>query len=147
MKKFIAVVALMLAPISANASGSSSAAYQSNSGESMDEFVVRSARAIELIGLRANAEVCGAITSSDGIYHLTISTKLSNIQCTVEHDANATLIHTHLPYMGARFSPADYSHRGYMIRNGVICYNEGERGTEVTVTKYGRRNSSTCADQ
>lgn len=146
MKKLITAVVLMISSSTAQAS-SSAITYSSNVDESIDEFVVRSARSIESIGLRANSEVCGAITTVNGIHYLSISTKLSNIQCTVEHDANATLIHTHLPYMGARFSPADYAHRGYMIRKGIICYNDGEIGSEVTVTKYGRRNGSICAAQ
>lgn len=121
--------------------------YESQPAETMDQFIVRNARSIETIGLRANAEVCGAITFDGSKYSLRIETKKSNIQCTVEHSENDVLIHTHLPYMGARFSPADYSHPGYMIRNGVICYNDGERGTEVVVTKYGRRSGGACQAQ
>lgn len=121
--------------------------YQSESGETMDEFMVRNARSIEAAGLRASAEVCGSIKRDGDRYTLEILTKGSNVQCSIKHGQSETLVHTHLPYMGTRFSPADYSHPGYMIRNGVICYNDGERGTEVTVTKYGRRNGTTCAAQ
>ena len=142
MNKIIIGIAMFFAAFGAHASQ-----FVSNSGESMDEFVVRNARSIELIGLKENSEVCGAIVMRDGLFSLEIITKGSNIQCTVSHDPDATLIHTHLPYMGTRFSTADYSHPGYMIRNGVICYNEGQRGSEVTVTKYGRRSGSTCAAQ
>lgn len=123
------------------------ASYESYPSETVDQFIVRNARSIEAIGIRENAEVCGAIILDGDRYRLTVSTKKSNIQCTVEHSEEDILIHTHLPYMGMRFSPADYSHPGYMIRNGVICYNSGERGTEVTITKYGRRNGGMCEAQ
>lgn len=121
--------------------------YHSEHGEAMDEFIIRNARSIEASGLRSNAEVCGSIKRDGDRYTLDIITKGSNIQCSITHGNGETLVHTHLPYMGTRFSPADYSHPGYMIRNGVICYNDGARGAEVTVTKYGRRNGSTCAAQ
>lgn len=142
MKKIIIAIAMLFTAFGAHASK-----FVSNSGESMDEFVVRNARSIELIGLKANSEVCGAIVMRDGLFSLEIITNGSNIQCTVSHEPDATLIHTHLPYMGTRFSPADYSHRGYMIRNGSICYNDGERGTEVSVTRYGRKSGYYCATQ
>lgn len=147
MKKIIAAVVLMAISSIAFASGSAISSWASLDGETMDEFVVRNSRAIEASGLRQNAEVCGSIVEEDGKYRLELITKGSNIQCTISHDEKSTLIHTHLPYKGTRFSPADYTHRGYMIRNGVICYNDGSRGTEVTVTKYGRRSGSTCASQ
>lgn len=144
MVKIIALI-LMLIPLCAKAESTYLYTETSAAGESMDAFVVRIARSIEMEGQRKNAEVCGAIKSFDGRYSLSLSYKQDNIQCTVSHGQGDVLIHTHLPYMGARFSPADYSHKGYMVRNGVICYNDGAEGTEAIVSRTGRKPGSKCA--
>ena len=144
MVKIIALI-LMLIPLFAKAESTYLYTETSVAGETMDAFVVRIARSLEMEGQRKNAEVCGAIKNIDGRYTLTLNYKQDNIQCTVSHGPEDVLIHTHLPYMGARFSPADYSHKGYMVRNGVICYNDGAEGTEVIVSRSGRKPGSKCA--
>lgn len=140
----VCAIALLLLVGMSSCDPAQAASFDSQPGQTMDQFVVSIARKLELIGKAANAEACGAIITTSTGYTVSIHTG-NVVRCTVAHDADAVLVHTHLPYMGTRFSPADYSHPGYMIRNGVICYNAGERGTEAIVTASGRRGGSACA--
>lgn len=119
-------------------------AVAGHSGETMDELVVRAARSLEMLGKRKNAEVCGTIAQAGDAYQLTVTSIGSNVHCSVRSTAGTVLFHTHVDYMGSRFSPADYAVPGYMIRNGRICWQSG-RGTEVVVTRYGRRDGGACA--
>lgn len=137
------IVAALLVGIS-SCDPAQATTFDSAPGQTVDQFVLSIARKLELIGKAANAEACGAITATATGYTVTIHTG-NVVRCTVAHDADALLVHTHLPYMGARFSPADYSHPGYMVRNGVVCFNAGELGTEAIVTGSGRRGGSACA--
>lgn len=141
------IIAAILLALSFSASAESTYLYTevSQPGETMDAFVVRIARKAEIEGKKANAEVCGAISEQDGRYKVSMQTKGNNIQCTVTHSASDYLIHTHLDYMGSRFSPADYSHKGFMVRNGVVCFNDGSAGSEKIITKSGRKAGSKCA--
>ena len=143
--KWSIVAALVLVIALFYAQPARAATYEAKPGETADAFVLRIARSVEMEGVRLNAEVCGAIKTRDGVHVLETGSKGDNIQCTVTHNAGELLVHTHLPYMGTRFSPADYTHAGYMIRNGRVCFNDGERGTEAIVTKSGRRPGSACA--
>lgn len=140
------IIAAILLALSFSVSAEPTYLYTevSQPGETMDAFVVRIARAAEIQGKKANAEVCGAISEVNGLYKVSMQTKGNNIQCTVRHADSDYLIHTHLDYMGSRFSPADYSHKGYMVRNGVVCFNDGKVGSEAIVTKSGRKGGSKC---
>lgn len=143
MKK-IALAFLMGMAFTASAESTYLYTEVSQPGETLDAFVVRIARKAEMESRKANAEVCGAISEQDNRYQVSMQTKGSNIQCTVAHSDSDYLIHTHLDYMGSRFSPADYSHKGYMVRNGVVCFNDGKVGSEAIVTNNGRKGGSKC---
>lgn len=136
------IIAAILLALSFSASAEPTYLYTevSQSGETMDEFMVRIApKAVEYT-LKNSLEVCGMIEKDGNEMKLNIFTDHKNNSCTIPVPSNSAGItfHTHPSRNSFKFHGKDFNVKGYLGTARGVRYQEG-KGTERFVGRFKQR--------
>lgn len=121
------IITAILLALSFSASSESTYLYMevSQSGETMDEFVVRiSARANEHTKATGH-EVCGAIRDDGDFLKIEMTSSGRNDECELPGDTKV-YFHTHPINQGMGFSAGDYVRPGYLSTLAGIKFQDGK---------------------